>query len=282
MPIFTELFADAPYLAQALSLLQLALTVWMMVDAYHRRVESFWYCIIILFQPIGAWAYFFIFKFRAPRLAPIRLARPEERRMSLHQLRYHVERAPTVANRLALAERLMENGEHLVAIPLLEAALALEPDYLAVLHALAKCQLATNHVEQARVSLEKLLQRDPRWRHYLAWRTLIEVHQARGSPADALEALRELAKRLPTIENKCRLAEHLLINSGRFEAMQILDDALQEHRFSPWGARWHNRRWARLARRLRLHPENGDRMNGVAQAPPDKAAAQPVTGQSRE
>ena len=44
------------YLAQA------GLTIWMLMDANRRGVEGYWFWLILGFQPIGAWAYFFAYK----------------------------------------------------------------------------------------------------------------------------------------------------------------------------------------------------------------------------
>src|SRR5205085_12567545 len=101
--------------------------------------------------------------------------------------------------------------------------LAIEPDYCAGLYALAVCRLATGAAEQAVAPLEKLIHRDSRWANYRAWPTLVDVQLARGRPADALAACRGLEKRLPTLENKCLLAEHLLDNGIPSEAVQLLD-----------------------------------------------------------
>jgi hypothetical protein len=259
MHIFEQLFEGSSHLTQALYLLQLAFTIWMMVDAYQRSAETYWYWVIFFFQPIGAWAYFFVVKLRTMRWPGTRLGRGGQRSLSLDQLRYVVGRAPTVANRIALAERLTEKGEHAEAIPLLEAVLAIEPDYCVALHALAECRLATGTPEQAVAPLEKLLQRDPRWSNYRAWRTLLEVHRARGKPADALATCRDLVKRLPTLENKCLLAEHLLDNDLASEAVQLLDDALEEQQLAPWSNRWRNRRWVRFAHRLIAEAEKAEK-----------------------
>jgi hypothetical protein len=257
-PIWHQ-FADAPILAQILSLLQLAFTVWMLVDAYKRRVEFFWYWAIFIFQPIGAWVYFFAVKYRTLRLPKTGRAFSAERRQSIDELRSRVRRAPTVANRFALAESLMEKGNYAEAIPLLEAVLAIEPNYCAVLHALASCLLATNAAEKAVAPLEKLLNRDPRWEHYRAWHTLIEVHVARGQHADALTACHELVNRMPSLENKCLLAKHLLDNGRPSEAANFLVTGLEDYRFSPWNARWRNWHWARVARRLLAEAEKTEK-----------------------
>jgi hypothetical protein len=279
MHVFQQFFTGESHLTQALGLLQLAFTIWMLVDAYHRSVEAWWYWVIFFFQPIGAWVYFFAIKLRTLRRPGMGSFRSGQRRLSLDHLRYSVERAPTVANRIALAERLMEKGEHAEAIPLLEAVLVIEPDYCAVLHDLAECRLAAGSPEQALAPLQKLIQRDPCWSDYRAWRTLLDVHQARGQPADALAACREFHKRLPTLENKCRLAEQLLDNDKPDEAVRLLDDALEEQRFAPWAARWRNWRWARLAQRLLVEAEKAEKeavgRDGAAQ---DATAGQPRGG----
>jgi hypothetical protein len=256
MHIVWDLFGgDAPLLVRLLSFCQVAFVIWMVVDAYHRHAEPFWYWVILLFQPIGVWIYFFAVKFRTLRLPRPQSAAPDERKLSLDELRYRVERTPTVANRLALAQRLMEKGGHADSIPLLEAVLVKEPEYCAALHALAECRLATGAAEQAVAPLEKLLGRDHRWENYRARRTLIEVHVARGQPADALEVCRAYEKLLPSLEHKCLLAEHLMANGCHAEAVETLDQALVDHRYSPWSARWRDWRTAREARRLLAEAE---------------------------
>jgi hypothetical protein len=245
-----DLFEDAPFGVQVLGLLQGGFTIWMLVDAYRRQVEYFWYWVILFFQPIGAWAYFFAFKFRTSRLFGRRMAVSWERKQSLDELRHRVERTPTLANHFALAERLIEKRSYAEAIPHLEAVLAFEPEYCPALHALAECRVATGVADQAIAPLQKLIQRDQRWSNYLAWRTLITVHQTRKQPADALAACRELHKRQPTLETKCLLAEHLLDSGAHAEAVQLLDVALEDYHYAPWNMRMRNWRWARQARRL--------------------------------
>src|SRR6516165_6655382 len=113
---FWDLFQDSPCLLQVFYLFQLAFTIWMAVDVYRGGAEQFWIWIIIIFQPLGPWVYFFAVKLRTLRVPGIRLGggtgEAWERKLSLDELRYRVERSPTVANRLALAHRLMERGIH--------------------------------------------------------------------------------------------------------------------------------------------------------------------------
>jgi hypothetical protein len=259
MFFFFELLQESPLLLQAAYMLQLAFTIWMAVDAYQRGGEQFWMWIIIIFQPLGPWVYFFAVKLRTLRVPGLgaRAGTGEawERKLSLDELRYRVERSPTVANRLALAHRLMDRGMHEDAIAHLEAILQVEPGYCQALHALAECRLATSEPTHAVTALEKLIQRDRRWSHYRAWRTLIEAHLARREPGDALKACRELEKQLPTMENKCLLAEHLIGNQLKTEAIELLDQTLEDYHYMPWGARLRNWRWAREARKLLAEAE---------------------------
>src|SRR4051794_20360236 len=86
-----------------------AFTIGMAVHVYRYNSESFWYFVILLLQPIGAWVYFFAVVVRGFRFSgssgPL-----WQRRLTLDELRYHAERMPTVNNRLALAEGLMAKG----------------------------------------------------------------------------------------------------------------------------------------------------------------------------
>lgn len=245
-------FAESP-LGSALALAQLAFTIWMAIDAYQRASEFFWVWIIILFQPLGAWIYFFAVKLRSlriPRFSGGDGAPRWQRKLSLKELRYRAERSPTVVNRLALAERLMDSGAHDEALPLLEAVVAAEPNYGQAQHALALCQLGRGEPAQAVPVLRRLLERDRRWSNYRAWHTLIEALDALHQPEEALQAARELTKMMPTLENRCRLAERLIDTKRRPEAIALLEQALEDHSYAPLGARWRNWRWARTAQKL--------------------------------
>jgi tetratricopeptide (TPR) repeat protein len=107
--------------------------------------------------------------------------------------------------------------------------------------------------------LKKLLERDYRWSNYRAWNTLIDAHMACGERLEALNASRELAKMMPTLENKCHLAEHLIENNLHAEAVDILDRALEDHAYTPFGKRLKNWSWARLAQRLLNEAEKGSK-----------------------
>jgi hypothetical protein len=252
MALLHELFAAHPIL----SALQTAFMIWMLIDAYRRRAEAFWFWIILLVPALGAWVYFFAVKlhdFRRPG-AGLSLGGLFQRRPSLEELRYHAEQTPTLVNHLNLAQRLMEQGSHAEAVPHLQAALKMEPDHPPCLYCLALCHKEMGNLDAAGPLLESLLARDPRWSNYAGWRLLVAVRGLRGDPG-ALEACRELARLAPTLENACLLAEHLLVAGQRDEARKCLERALRDHDFAPGYVRRRNRHWAAEARRLRKRAE---------------------------
>ena len=152
------MFHEILYAYPLLSLVQMAFTIWMLVDAYRRPAEQFWYWVIFLFQPIGPWAYFFAVKLSDFTSGGNRgWQHPGggwslpffNRRPSIEELRYQAEHVPTLANSLALAERLVERNEHAEALPHLESALKREPDHCGVLFLYAVCHAELGRPEKA-------------------------------------------------------------------------------------------------------------------------------------
>ncbi len=234
-------------------------TLWMLIDAYNSHVENYWYFVILFLFPLGAVLYFLAVKMRAgswlarpPRAAPL-----FDRRMSLDELRHRVQRSPTVANRLHLADRLMDKKEFAEAVPHLEGILAVEPHYCQALYSLAECRLGMEQTDQAIELLKRLLDKEPRWSNYKAWQTLVEAYESKSEPALALDACRKLERYMPTLQTKCLLAEHLLANRLNAEAVKLLDDALEDHRFASFGKKLRDWSWSRRATALLREAETG-------------------------
>jgi hypothetical protein len=203
--------------------------------------------VILIVPGLGAWAYFFAVKmadFRGANLSFL------QRRASLHELRYRAEQVPTLANHLALAERLIELKDYAGALPQLEAAQKREAEHGQVLYLLALCHTREGRPEQALPFLNNLIRRDPRWSSYTAWVLLVETHTLCRNNEASLSSCRELVKLSPSLQHKCLLAEHLLRDGGAAEARQLLEGALQDHSFAPGPIRRRNRRWASEARQL--------------------------------
>ena len=252
MPIFYELFG--PYYPYAM-LAQGVLTVWLLIDHSRRGGDTFWFWIILVFQPLGAWASFFAIKLptmrgRSGLSAGGGLAGLFQPRESLDELRYKAEHIPTLANRLALAQRLIEKQKFAEAVPPLESSLKTEPDHGQILYSLALCHARLGRPDQGLPLLEKLLAREPRWSNYIGWYLLIETRGCKGDAGGALDACRELVRLAPTMQHHCLLAEHLLDQGWTEEARNLLERSLRDHTFAPSPIRRRNRRWANQARRL--------------------------------
>jgi hypothetical protein len=232
------------------SLLQTAFTIWMLVDVYRRGAEYFWFWVILLVPGVGAWVYFFAVKVPSGDFGQLQLGGFLRRGPSLDQLRYQAEQTPTLASHLALAERLIELGQHSEAVPHLEAALQTEPEHGRALFSLASCQRELGRPAEAIPLLERLLRRDQRWGDYEGWRLLIDVQNQTGDHAGALRNCRELVRLSPTLQHRCLLAEYLLDQGETKEAQFLLEQALRDHDYAPGPIRRRNRRWASEARRL--------------------------------
>ncbi len=250
---------DYFYLYPWLALPWSMLTLWMFIEAHRRESESYWPWVVLFFQPLGVPIYFFLRYLPSLRVFHRRNTFSREpywqKKQSLDALRHRADRSPTVVNRLAYAQRLMEKRQHAEAIPQLEAALAMDENYCLALHELALCLLAEKQPERAIGLLQRLLNRDRRWSDYRALRTMIEAQLAVDRPDLALAACRDLEKMVPTLQNKCMLAEHLLDNHLHDEAVRLLDLALEDHAFLPLSKRWRHWTWARRAKALLLEAE---------------------------
>jgi hypothetical protein len=242
------------YFSQALWLAQAAFTIWMLVDAYRRQVEWYWFPIILFVPPFGPWVYFFVIKlgdFRGLRDWSL-----FHRKTPLAELRYRAEQVPTLANRLALAQRLVEMHDYAEAVPHLEAVLKQEPTLSPAVFALARCQNEQQRPEEAVALLEKILAKDGSWSNYAAWHLLIEVQAESGAGDKALARCRDLARVAPTLQHKCLLGQRLLAEGMNEEAAQMLERSLEEHQFAPAYIRRRNYRWASEARRLQRQAQS--------------------------
>src|SRR5580765_7341961 len=82
-------------------------TLAMLIHAFRNGAETYWYFLVFLLQPFGAWAYFFLVFVRNIQFGRSGTGPLWQRKLSLNELRYHAERMPTVNNRLAYAQGLM-------------------------------------------------------------------------------------------------------------------------------------------------------------------------------
>jgi hypothetical protein len=241
-----------PYLIEMspLYMVQAALTVWMLIDASRRSVDGWWFWVILALQPVGAWVYFFNYKWPDLRSGSSGLTNMFQRRISVQELEHRVERSPTALNRLELGKRLVEEGRFEEALPHLQAMLAREPEHCAALFAVAHAHRGLNHPDQAVPALQKLVAHQPGWGDYSAWRLLVQVCAEAGDRAAAITHGRELARIAPSLQHRCLLAEHLLAAGQTVEARKVLEQGLDDYRYLSGPSRGRERRWVGKAKQL--------------------------------
>ena len=249
MHVVQQLLFDHPYA----SLLMLAFTVWMAVDA-SRTGNGNWLWIIIIFQPIGPIIYFFVearhrvFSRLGDRLPGV--AQLFERKTPLDQLEFQVQQSPTVANQMALADRLIELGRFEEAITQLEAALKREPEFAPASFKMARCKYELHDSLEAERLLAALNAKEPRWSDYSAWRLLLDVQEDLQRYDAVLDTARQLVKMAPRLEHKVILADRLARMNQDGEARIVLENALQEQRYVTGAAQRVNRPHVRRAQKL--------------------------------
>lgn len=246
MPLFLQEYLFA---YPILLLLQSGFTLWMLVDAHRRGMQYWWFWIIFAFQPLGPWFYFFAEKWHDLSL-PAPVAKLLEKKTPIEELQFRAQQSPTVANNLALGERLIELGHFEEAIAPLEEARKREPEMGPVCYKLARCHHELGRPQQAAPLLAQLVARDPRHDDYAAWKLLMEVQEALGQESDVLETARQLVKMSPRMEHKYLLAEQLARHHQDGEARLVLENALQEQQFVSGPVRRLNRKWVKQAQKL--------------------------------
>jgi hypothetical protein len=232
-------------------IIAIAFNVWMLVDAYRRRAETYWLW-IILGVPGGSLAYLFLVKLRDRDVQALgrRLLASFERPPPPELLRERYEDSPSFANRLALAQGLADAGQHAESITHFEALLATRPDDADALYGRAVCELDLGDAAAAVLTLERLIDLVPSYREYAAWAELADALQRQGKSNESLEALRSLVSHTPRMPHQILLARQLVRMGKVAEATALLERALREHDRSPRYVRRNDRGWAREARRM--------------------------------
>lgn len=196
------------------------LAIGLAIHAYRTGRMSPWLWILIFVPGLGSLLY--IILELGPELAGGATARRVKRDLvatvdpgrDYRALLREVEIAPTVHNRLKLADECLRLGRTEEAAALYEHCAtglhAVDPD---VLGGLARSRFATGDAEGAAAALDVLRRENPGWRPAEVALLSARVLEARGQTAEALAALRALAATYPGEEARWRYAD-LLARSG--------------------------------------------------------------------
>jgi hypothetical protein len=224
--------------------LETAFMIWMLVDCFRRRAGFGWY--VICFVPLGAWVYFFAVKIDDYDLRWVRrlFVRPP----SIDALRYAARETPSFANRIRLAEALLESGQLEEAATLFESALRSDKKDRAALHGLGQCRLALGDADGAIDVLAELVDQDASFRDNQAALDFAAALEKGGHAEDAVEVLRSVVRRNSAMAHRVSLAKALVELGRTDEARETLTRGLEGIRHAP---RYIRRRDGRAAREAR-------------------------------
>jgi hypothetical protein len=201
-------------------LLQIALAI----HAYRTGRMNPWLWIIVFVPGLGCLLY--VILELLPELAGGATARRVKRDLvatvdpgrDYRALAREVEIAPTVHNRLRLADECVRLGRDAEAQALYAAcATGLHAADPAILGSLARTRLATGDLAGSREALDALRAENPDWRPAEVALLYARVLEGQGEEQAALAALRALATTYPGEEARCRYAD-LLARTGQVDA----------------------------------------------------------------
>jgi hypothetical protein len=202
-------------------LLGLLFQIALCIHAYRTGRMNPWLWIILFVPGLGGLLYIIL------ELAPELFAGRTARRMKTNlvatmdpgreyrAMARDVQIAPTVQNRLRLADECIRLGRVQEAATLYEScATGLYATDPSILGGLARTRFATGDLAGARAALEALRAESPDWRPAEVALLMARVLEGLGQTEEALAALRALSTTYPGEEARCRYAE-LLARTGR-------------------------------------------------------------------
>ena len=226
------------------SLLLVAFSIWMVIDAVQRRAEFYWLLIILLFPLLGSIVYFFAVKMRdVPPRRSQQTSEQEVKRPSIGSWRPGNPFAMAPVE-LATADALESQDRHDEAIPRYEHVLKRQPGNHQALHGLARCMLGIGRPERAVELLGELLAEDNSYRNYSAALEYAEALWQAGQREDCLQVLEQLVSVTGRINHRVALAHYCLAADLPGRARKVLEQALAEHAHQPERLRKQEQHWA--------------------------------------
>lgn len=235
---------------------QMAFTIWMMVDCFRRGAPAYWY--MMLWVPFGPLVYFFAVKIHDFDLGPLKRWFGVGRPPSIEALRWRLEQTPSATNRLALANALTEAGSALEeAAGLFREVLRRDDGDRGAHLGLARALALAGRRDDALVALSPLLELDANFADGAGRHLLAGLLWDLGRRDEALVEFEQLA-RGGRMEHRVLHARRLLAAGQTDAARHRLTAALEDYRHAP---RFIQRRDARArregARLLRSLPSRG-------------------------
>lgn len=227
--------------------LLIAFKIWMLLDAFRRRVHVLWFVIVL--APFGDIVYFFAIKlrdFQARSAKPV----PGERERALISLEQAASETPSFTNRVRLAWALLEDGHPKRASGFFEQAERTHRGDKEALFGLGLAQLEAGESEASVSTLTPLIERCLDYEQFAAALALAEALYRSGCKQSTIALLREVSERSRRLEHRLVLARYQLRGDDKAEARDTLQAALGEFDHQPEPVRMRNGAAATEARRL--------------------------------
>lgn len=209
--------------------LSLLLAIALCVHVVRTGREMYWLWIILMFQPLGGLVYLIAIVLPELIRGPSAQRLGRSARDALDPMREYreakaaCEETPTVRNRLRLAHAASAFGRHAEAEALYRESLqGVHADDPALLLGRANALLELNRPAEALEMLDRLGRDETRGRTPAAALALGRAYEALGRTAEADEALRWAAERLPGFEGVARYAAFMARNGRAAEAREAL------------------------------------------------------------
>ena len=223
-------------------------SVWMLVDAFRRRSELYWFAIILLL-PFGSVVYFFIVKLRDYRGKGQTMSGHQTPAPELGELQHsRAPKSPEVL--LARADNLEEHEKYDEAMSQYQLLLESEPQNLHAMHGMARCLLGKGNPDQAVGYLERVVETDRAFRNYGAALDYAEALWQAGHESDCIDLVDALATHTGRFNHRVAVG-HYLASAGRVaEARQRLTRIVDDYKNADPVTMESNRPWAQRAERL--------------------------------
>ena len=198
-------------------ILSYAFSVWMFVDALRRKAEFYWF-LVILFVPLGAFIYFLFVKIQDPVMQskgaesgrPSILPQRSAHQPSLEVLRLAVDETPSVENQLKLAKALFDAKRNDESAQIYEQCIATDPEDPEALYGLGRCRMEAKNWEDGIKFFSRAIAQERSFHDYDVWLDLGFCYIESGDGDKAIEVLERLVQEAPRVKHKTILGRCLV------------------------------------------------------------------------
>lgn len=234
--------------------LYIVFMVWMLVDCFRKDPDRFlWFWVILIFQPIGAFIYFFVRWLPSNQFQLPDFAKPFFHQRRLNELETAALQIGNAYQFVRWGDALKEAGIHQKSLDAYLQALKKEPENLQALWGAAQIEMHLKKYESAKDRCQKILDLDPEYKFgdvsLLHCKTICQL----DSPDKARECLVKHTKRWRQPEAMFMLAELEAEAGDHQAARKTLQGMLLDINGSPRGIARKFVRWKSKARHLLRH-----------------------------